>query len=167
MTPEQHEQMMIALNEHTRTLHRIRESLDLGLGAIRDGITGIGGQMPKPIVPTVPTAPYFADPVFVPMRGQTRNEQPARPAESPAATAANAAVGLGQRRVLQVFLEVLDEWIEATRENCAAMEHRDEPVGSGCGQVLRPSEVRDLVNEVSRSFKIGIFPTPLPLEDGS
>lgn len=170
MEPEvnnyQYEQMMLALNETTSTLHRIRESLDQGLGAIRDQL--IEGFAPEPnLIPQMsPTydldalkrgftdaAGHMIDIVHTP--GQVTVNVPK-----------GSGLALARSEALQAVLDALDGWIEGARSNHAGWEHRDEPVGSECWRQFTPADIRTMINDAAREVGLEEFPKPVaPMEN--
>lgn len=54
-------------------------------------------------------------------------------------------VAKARRDALSSVLSTLDGWIEVTRENHGALEHRGEPVGQECWRQLAVQDVRDIV----------------------
>lgn len=138
----QYEQVITALNEQTRTLYQIRDSLN---AAFRPDTRADVVNVPK---------------VNVPMRA----EKPARPAEAVAAALKESELAQVRREALTVVLDVLDGWIEGKWSNHHALEHRAEPVGSECWQRFSPADFRVMVNDAARQLGMRNLPARKPIE---
>jgi hypothetical protein len=141
---DQFERMMAVLNEQTRVLQRIRESQDLGLGAIREQLASGFGPKATPGA-AIESKWEEADRVVgMPVAGRPRT----------------AELGEAQRGALRVLLSVLDDSISGARRNHRAMEHRAEPVGDECWRHFHPADIRVMVNDAAREMGIAGFPDP-------
>lgn len=141
---DQFERMMAVLNEQTRVLQRIRESQDLGLGAIREQLVSGFGPKATPGA-AIESKWEEADRIVgMPVAGRPRT----------------AELDEAQRGALRVLLSVLDDWISGARDNHRAMEHRAEPVGDECWRHFHPADIRAMVNDAARDLGLQTFPLP-------
>jgi hypothetical protein len=86
--------------------------------------------------------------------------------EPEAATASRPGAAVGAKQALRAMLAALDGWIQGSRENHDASDHRGERSGDECWKRFETSDIRHMVNDVAREMGISEFPYPKdPPED--
>jgi hypothetical protein len=67
---------------------------------------------------------------------------------------------------LSAMLRTVDGWIESTKENHVALDHRGENRGEECWRRYDPSDIRLMVNDTAKDVAIAEFTLPkTPVED--
>jgi len=85
-------------------------------------------------------------------------------AEKQATSAAEAgdeqSKDYGRLHALSTFLGVLDGWIDGSKSNHGACDHRGEGVGEECWRSYAPADIRRMVNDAAREVGVKEWPEP-------